>query len=159
MESINDILKAWGEEKQKALIANYKAKGLKASGNFERNITQTVQDNTLEISAPTYTWYMVHGRGVTKGGGGGGQSLRSIIRKWIDDKGIRPKDNISLDSLAYLITRKIHNEGIKVPSSYNDGRLLKDTFTPQSISELTKKIGNFYVTDITSNIQNAWQQQ
>ena len=158
MESINDILKAWGEEKSKELIQTYRAKGLKASGNFERNVSSKVENNTLEISAPSYAYQLVHGRGKTKSAGSGGQSLRSLIRKWIDDKGITPTDGISKDSLAFLIARKIHREGITVPNQYNDGRLLKDVFGKNSIDTLKNKIGNFYTTQTTSNIQEAWQQ-
>lgn len=36
----------------------------------------------------------------------------SVIQKWIEDRRIKPKDNISKKSLAYLISRSIGRNGI-----------------------------------------------
>ncbi len=36
----------------------------------------------------------------------------SVIQKWIEDRRIKPKDNISKKSLAYLIARSIGRNGI-----------------------------------------------
>ena len=36
----------------------------------------------------------------------------SVIQKWVEDRRIKPKDNISKKSLAYLISRSIGRNGI-----------------------------------------------
>lgn len=159
MESIKTILDNWAIDREKVLIDNYHKKGLKASGNFERTLHHTTTEKELNIIGQLYTGAMVLGRKPTRKGTEPGE-LKAIIRKWIDDKGISPKDGISKDSLAFLITRKIHRDGIKVPNNYgNDGRLLLDTFTKESVATLMGQISKNYITTIKSEIQTTWLQQ
>lgn len=85
------------------------ASGVTASGNFNRSLQATITENSVVITGAMYAGAIELGRRPTTSGGDG--SLRSLIRRWIDDKGITPTGNISKDSLAYLITRKIHEKG------------------------------------------------
>jgi len=160
MGAITDSLTKWCEERNAELIANYRAKGLKASGKFESELRYTADESGAQILAPAHVGAMVGGRYKTSNGGNG--SLRSIIRKWIDDKGITPYADkkgrpVSKDSLAYLIARKIHRDGIQVPNSYNDGKLISEVITQAKIDELLKQIGGNYIVEFKNEIQETWR--
>ena len=81
--------------------------GVSASGNLKDSLRFEVGPNRLTVFAAPYAKAVEVGRGPSQKAGG---DLRGAIRKWIDDKGIIP-DGITKDSLAFLITRKIHKEG------------------------------------------------
>ena len=115
-QSVVDTLK--NDIKTKSLVAGFPPPN--ASGALYDSIRYEATEDSLKVYALDYIYYLVHGRGETKKGQGG--ILRPIIRKWIDDKGIIPKNNAdgkplnkdpnkAKDSLAYLITRKIHAKG------------------------------------------------
>lgn len=102
----------------KSLTADLKqsvaASGVSASGNLENSFRFELTDRKLTVYAAKYAGAVEDGRKPTQQSGDG--ALRRAIRRWIDDKGIIPKpDNrgraVSKDSLAYMIARKIHNEG------------------------------------------------
>lgn len=156
MESIKDILTRWTIESEKRLIENYKSKGLRAAGEFEEKVRHEITDNRSTIFGPPHTPMMVTGRKPnTKQDN---ESLRkwvgwagsTFLKDWVADKGL------SINS--YAVAWNIARDGVKIPNAHNDGRLLKDTFTPENISSLTKEIGRFYAVEISSTIQKAWQQ-
>jgi hypothetical protein len=156
MESVDDILSLWMNDKKDELIQTYRDKGLKASGNFERNIFIEAKPNESSMLAPKYIGALINGRkknikqdpeSLKKWVGWAGSTF---LKEWVDNKGL----SISPFAVAWGIAR----EGITVPNKYNDGRLLKDVFGKNSIDTLKNKIGNFYTTQTTSNIQEAWQQ-
>ena len=160
MGAITDYLNKWCEDRNAELIANYKAKGLRASGKFENELRYTADDKGCQILSPAHVGAMVGGRKPTTNTGDG--SLRGIIRKWIDDKGITPYADkngraVSKDSLAYLITRKIHRDGIKVPNQYNQGGLVSEVITQPKIEELLMQIGGNYITEFKNEIQETWR--
>ena len=154
MKLVSEIVTEWLEKKKDEVRMSYESKGLKASGRFGQSLAVDVVQNenkiTARLTGNSYGYYMENGRGKTKGGGDG--SLRSIIRQWIDDKGIVPHDKITKDSLSYLITRKIHEQGIKVPNAYNQGGVFSDVFTPKSIKDLADQIGADYLKTVSSDI-------
>jgi hypothetical protein len=96
-ETINDIRQSMDDS------------GVTASGKFNRSLKADITPNSLVITGSRYAGAIELGRKPTSSGGAG--VLRGLIRQWIDDKGITPTGNISKDSLAYLITRKIHQQG------------------------------------------------
>ncbi len=154
--TIKEKIDTWLDEAKQDLIRNYNQMGLRASGQWERELeprTKIEQDRYHAIMlGMDYTYYLEKGRGPTKGGGGRkGPSLYFMIRKWIDDKGI-VADGISRNSLAYLITRKIHTQGIKVPNQFNKGGLVNNVITRQRINELAKDLSLIYIEDIKSSI-------
>lgn len=156
MESIKSILNRWALASEVKLIKNYEAKNLKASGHFAESLRSEITENSVTIYGAKQVEMMVAGRKAnTKQDD---ESLRkwvgwagsTFLKDWVKDKGL------SLSS--YAVAWKIAREGVKVPNTHNDGRLLKDTFTPENISSLTKEIGRFYAVEISSSIQKAWQQ-
>jgi hypothetical protein len=129
--SLIKALTEWTESRVTDLKKSYRAEGLKASGNWETELEYNVDvsDNRINITidgAP-YTEQLIRGRGKTRTSTPSNPTLRQAIRQWIDDKGLNPTD-ITKDSLAFLISRKIHREGIRVPNRYNSGTFIDRVF-------------------------------
>lgn len=156
MATLQDILQKWLDDKKDEVRKSYEAKGLKASGSFGNSLATDLKVEPTKltgvITGNDYGYFMQNGRRPTSGGGGGGTSLRDMIRQWIDDKGLVPKDNISKDSLAFLIARKIHRDGITVPNPHNTGGVFSDVFTPQSFSDLIKICGSEFLKNVKSDV-------
>lgn len=145
---MNSIEK-WAKETQDSIIAKYNDIGLRASGQFERELENdvTISDGKINVkfNAPEYAYNLIYGRRAGK------MPPRDAILQWIDDK--RIVSDIKKESLAYLIQRKIGQEGIKVPNQYNSGDLLSafdlqvekvegfvsDYILPQIESQVIKK--------------------
>jgi hypothetical protein len=106
-----DILQSFAARFIQDLRESMDSSGVTASGNFNKKLKATVTPNTVVVEGERYAGAIELGRKPTSGGGNG--ELRKAIRSWIDDKGISPAD-ISKDSLAFIITRKIHREGTKL---------------------------------------------
>jgi len=106
----------------------------------------------LGIEGEKYTGALENGRNPTKSSKAGSPTLKEVIRKWIDDKNIVPKGKISKDSLAFLIARKIHKEGIKVPNKYNKGGLVSNVVTKKRIAELNKSLSLYFIKEFKSEI-------
>jgi len=106
-----DILQSFAARFIQDLRESMDSSGVTASGNFNKTLKATVTPNTVVVEGERYAGAIELGRKPTSGGGNG--ELRKAIRSWIDDKGINPAD-ISKDSLAFIITRKIHREGTKL---------------------------------------------
>lgn len=159
MGAIKDLLDAWVIERNKELVSRYNSMGLKASGKFEKELRYDASDTQATIYAPPHVGAMVGGRKQTSTTTKGSPTLREVIREWIDDKGIVPDGKISKDSLAYLIARKIHNQGIKVPGPYNDGTLITSVITDEKINDLLKQISQNYITTFSKEIKETWRQQ
>lgn len=103
-----DILKSFAARFIQDLRESMDSSGVTASGKFNRTLEATITPNSVVVTGQRYAGAIEIGRKPTSAGGTG--ELRKAIRSWIDDKGINPAD-ISKDSLAFLITRKIHREG------------------------------------------------
>ena len=107
LEAEIKVLKKFGESLVTDISQSIEQSGISASGNLQRSIYYKLTDNRLTVYGAPYAKTAEEGRGPTQKAGG---DLRSQIRRWIDDKGIIP-DGITKDSLAFLISRKIHREG------------------------------------------------
>ena len=123
-----------------------------ASGDLAKSIHYEVYENGVKIKGNDYIYYLEHGRGVTTKGSKPGK-LKGIIRQWIDDKGIVP-DGISKDSLAFLITRKIHKSGTTIfeqgGSDLVSGLLDSDFF-----ANITKELEDEIVFEIRADLFKA----
>ena len=152
-----DIIQTWLNGRREALRQEYNSSGRKASGYFGEHIDVEMYDEGGRMRTPLYVGALVFGRKPTSGGGGG-KSLYSIILDWIKVKGITPDDPKMTDNtLAYLITRKIHKQGIKVPNQYNDGKLLDNTFTAESVQDLKNELIKIGQKVVTNDFKSIWQ--
>jgi hypothetical protein len=102
-----------------------------ASGKLVNSVSYEITDVGITISANDYIYYLLYGRKPTKSGGGG--TLKDTIKQWMRDKGIKPDGDMTEDTLAFLITRKIHKYGSSIylanqPTTLLDNILSDDTF-------------------------------
>lgn len=152
------IIDNWASDVIGDLIKNYDLLGLRASGKFAKGLTFKSTSNRLIVYSEPHAIFMENGRGPSSGGKSSGRSLKEIIRDWIDDRGITPKD-ISKDSLAFLIARKIHRQGIQVPNKYNRGKVITSVLNDQRIDQLIDQIKDnevdFLRTDLTKIFKAA----
>ena len=159
MEKVDfkDIIQTWLNGRREALRQEYNSSGRKASGYFGEHIDVEMYDEGGRIKTPLYVGALVFGRKPTSGGGGG-RSLYSIILDWIKVKGITPDDHkMSVNTLAYLISRKIHKQGIKVPNAFNDGKLIDNTFTAESVQDLKSELAKIGKKVVTNDLKSIWQ--
>lgn len=129
------------------IIALYYSSGRKASGQFEKGLEAVYEHNKGTIKGFVY----LAGRGPTKNKGKSGDpTVLEQIKKWIKVKGIRPiKNDISLNSLAYLITRKIHEEGTKRSEWL---KIYEQVITPERINQIIDRISELNVNMIVTQI-------
>lgn len=153
---VNEILHKWGEALTAKLKEDIKSKpitkfgAVNASGKLYDSVSYEVDERGLRILAFDYAYFIEFGRGPTRTNGTG--ELRPKIRQWIDDKGIVP-DGITKDSLAFLITRKIHREGTEI---FKQGgtTLLRDIFNDRLISDIQSDLALSFQDAIVSNIRS-----
>jgi hypothetical protein len=107
MKFDEEIFSEFGEAIVADLRQSIDASGIRASGNLQNSLRYEVSDNAFTLFGASYAFTAEFGRGPSQTSGG---DLRAEIRKWIDLKGIIP-DGITKDSLAFVITRSIHNKG------------------------------------------------
>ena len=154
-----DIIQTWLNGRRDAMRQEYNSSGRKASGYFGEHIDVEMYDEGGRMRTPLYVGALVFGRKPTSGGGGGGgKSLYSMILDWIKVKGITPDNPKMTDNtLAYLISRKIHKQGIKVPNQFNDGKLIDNTFTAGSVQDLKNELIKIGQKVVTNDLKSIWQ--
>jgi hypothetical protein len=165
MGAVNDILTKWTLDREQVLRDNYAKKNIKASGKFGETLEHTITDNSTEIRGRKYIGGVIYGRrpntdqspeGLRRWAGG----FASTMQKWAKNKGIGDGSW----SLGFAIAYNIARNGWKIPNKNNpsnDGRMLSDTFTPESIDNLKNQLGKLYLTEtsqITKQIFEAWRQ-
>lgn len=114
----------------------------RATGNLQQSIIPTqLNPAQIEVTAPDYWKYLnygVNGKFVKEQGRlervQTEQTLRQAIKKWIGDKGIKIPTNSNIDTLTYLITRKIIVAGTDATHFYDK------VVTPQRVEEMSKPI-------------------
>lgn len=120
-----------------------------ASGKLAKSIRYEVTNGTvLSFYGNDYIQYLENGRGPTKNGGNG--AVKRAIRQWIDDKGIIP-DGISKDSLAFLIARRIHQEGSTIYQA-GGSDLVSGIFNEALQRSIEAEFAQLLVTEIQSDI-------
>lgn len=129
------------------LIKAYDAKGMRASGKFAETLEVKVQGLTAQLWGEDYSQQLETGRK------SGRFPPIDAIEQWIKDKGIanRIQGQISISSLAFLIARKIANEGWK-RQEYGGVELISSVVTDERIQKIIDEVGAeqamIYTTDI-----------
>lgn len=144
------IVQNWLNEQVTQLKANVD-KNFKATGKTRDSIRGFIEGDSAIIEGSSILQFGEYGRGPTRNGSKPGV-LRDLIRQWIDVKGIQPKGGISKDTLAFLITRKINRDGIKVPNRYNAGDIISSVINETSIQDLIEEFGETLIGEFESEI-------
>jgi hypothetical protein len=130
----------------------YESKGMRASGAFvdslETIYTETPTGYNAKLLGNDYAQQLETGR---KAG-----SFPNIadIKKWIIDKGVfnTALQTITLSSLAFLIARKIANEGWK-RERFGGVELISTIITPERIQMIIDEVGAVETMRITTEIK------
>ena len=159
MNKISEIGNSWGQQIINNLRSNYENKGLKASGDFGNSLEVKVNESEsnlkIQILGNKQIDMMTYGRKANQKQDA--KSLKrfvgwagsTVLADWVKNKGL------SINPFA--VAWKIAREGVKVPNSINDGKLLEQTFTKESISDLQTKIGNSMIIDFKSLYLKSWK--
>lgn len=142
--TIKDQISLWLGDLQDDMVKKYDELGFRASGQWaaslENDVTEKDGNYKATIQGANYTYWMEHGRKSGK------FPPINAIRQWIDDKGIVAK-GISRNSLAFLIARKIANEGTKIRPG-----IVSDVFTQARVDQLVEKLRPLFVDDVKSDV-------
>lgn len=128
------------------------------SAQIHFNIIEGPDRAVFQLIMPEYAEQRDKGRKPTSGGGNG--AVRENLKRWVERKGFYAKTEMyqrsnaaasvkkerTINSLAYLISRKIHREGYKGNHFYsdviNDGR----------VEQLTKDLADMIKKDVIIEI-------
>ena len=129
------------------IIDVYEKSGRKASGQFAEGLEAIYSPYKATIKGYVY----LAGRGKTKKKGKSGEpTLQQQILKWLKIKGIKAiEKKISQKSLAFLIARKIHEEGTKRSEWL---KIYEEVITPERIVSVIERINQLNVNRIITQI-------
>jgi hypothetical protein len=109
-----------------------------------KSVRYDVKNSTLTVYAEQYIGALEFGRKPGK------KPPRDVIRKWIDEKGIIP-NGISKDSLAFLIQRKIGEEGTTIWQQ-GGSDLVSGIFNDALTKEIENDFYNLIASEVTSDV-------
>ena len=148
---MSEILRVWLEEQKTGIIANYNAKGRRASGGFESKTYVQMDANKGAIMSPAYSGVMLFGRrpnfnksdeAIKSWVGWAGSTF---LKDWVQNKGL----SISPFAVAYKIARK----GIAEPTPPNG--LVTEVVNAEAIKELGKRLAKDFTVRFSNKEQ--WQ--
>jgi len=142
--TIKETISEWLGETQELMVKKYDELGFRASGNWSKSLENEVTEGngkyTGTISGANYTYWMEHGRKAGK------FPPMNAIKQWIKDKGIIAQ-GISQNSLAFLIARKIANEGTRIRPG-----IVSDVITQARVQDLYERIGQVFINEVRSDV-------
>ena len=136
MSAVIDAIVVELQSIKSELIKKYREKGMKASGKWEATLNIQMTNISGAIFGQDYTEYLEHGQpaGIVENT----DSFRKVIEQWIIDKKIQSDTSVS--SLAFLIARKIANQGWD-RADYGGVNLISEVLTPQRIQQMFDRLG------------------
>lgn len=146
LQTIRKYLNEWEEE----IIRNHERAGQVASGKTKDSIQVKMREDGGSLVGASYIYVLEKGRGKSKKSQGG--VLKNNIKNWILAKGITPSGKVSLDDLAYLITRKIHEDGTQLWRNGGRSDIYSNVITRESIKKMIKEIGVDVMKQIKSQL-------
>ena len=143
-----------GNRIARQIRSNIRRMSMTASGKTENSIRVEATDKQLVIWGAMHIFSLEHGRGPTRRGskGSGVGSLRKRLREWILDKGIQPDGEISIDTLAFIMARKIHKEGTRLFRSGRPSGVLSKPDQTKLLKDLAERIAKLETTLVVSDI-------
>lgn len=154
------ILNEFIDDVVREIQDNMNSEGVNATGETLRSFEKEVSQSRALLHAAPHIGVLEYGRKPTSlNPVKKGPSLKSIIRQWIDVKGIDPGTDkngrpVTKDSLAYLISRKIHREGTKLYREGGNSGILANVITPERVNELGQRIGDEYFKAISNVVRS-----
>lgn len=150
-----EIIDKWLLGVKVDLAANYNRLGLRASGNWEKQLEPFNNQIGGFIKAgmlgADYTGEISIGRSPNKNQSEEaikkwvGWAGNTIIKQWVEDKGL----DISPFAVAYKIARK----GWEVPNKHNRGGLVTDVVNSKRVDKLNKELAIFTIGEIKQDLK------
>lgn len=133
------------------LIQKHIDLGMKATGKWIDNLEVFVETEVdfyiAEIIGLDYTEQLVQGREP-----GAMPPIQNLV-EWIEAKPITPRDNISVESLAWAIAKKIAREGTNYFPEGTD--LVEAVITKERIQKIIDNVGELLINDFKLEINEA----
>ncbi|PZR18852.1 MAG: hypothetical protein DI539_16060 [Flavobacterium psychrophilum] len=140
-EENEKILKDEMEKLREEILTVYNASGKRTTGEFEKGLE--IEYNGLTAVLKGYQY--LSGRRAGK------MPPIKAIEDWIKAKGLKPvEDKITTSSLAFLIARKIAQEGT---NKENNLQIYSQVITPQRIDQIIKRINSLNVSAFINEVQ------
>lgn len=136
--------------------AEYERLGMRASGKFKEELEVQVTPESGKLLGLGYALQLDEGRPKTSAGGDG--ELLRRITKWVVDKGVvnNIRDNISVSSLVFLITRKIHKKGWD-RKGFKGVNLISNVVTDKRMQDIVDKIGQNMTLSFVSKLEKEFK--
>ena len=126
------------EKLKSDLIAEYDAKGMRASGELAESLEVEATEHGARLWGAGHAVQLEYGRRKTNTYTASSPTLKEKITQWVEDKNIQADDSISKESLIFLITRKIHREGWD-RAGFGGVGLISEVLTDARFDEIIKK--------------------
>lgn len=154
---MQEVIDKWLKDTQSALVENYDALGLRASGRWARSLApyQTRENNRflVGIMGEKYTGAIEFGRRPNR------NQTKEALQKWVGWAGstfladwVKAK---GLRISPYAVAWKIARQGWRVPNSFNKGGLVSNVVTDKRINELMEELRVFYLKEIRTDLVNT----
>lgn len=142
------------------LIDKYNELGLRASGDYERQLEGVVTNSRMTMYGAKHSEYMENGRGT---GPDDYRKIAPFIQDWIEVKNNLPSIFYEKKkSMSFAIAHKIANEGIQVPNEHNAGKVVSEvvnSFLANDIYEMLRELGDVYLSTIRADIIEILQEE
>jgi hypothetical protein len=158
---VAEILDTWLKEVKSGIGKKYHeiehfgifAKDENFADLIETDIEQSSSGYKGKVIAPYYAYWLEHGRGPTVNRTPHNPTVRMVVLRWIKKYGIQSiNKKYNQSTLAYFISKSIHEHGIKVPGKYNPGGLISDVITKERIEDLRKQLTIGFIENIKSEV-------
>jgi len=137
------------------LIATYDEMGIRATGDYEKELESEITDKYMIIRGAFHSQFMESGRRP-----GGRPPIPSIIR-WIETKkGLPPSMLKNKKGVAFAIANKIAKEGVSVPSKHNKGEVISkviNDFLQDDVYKMIDELGIIWRKRFSSDINNIFK--
>lgn len=143
-----------------ALAVDIKEAIPKVTGKTAESVEVRMYDKGFEIAANASVVTLVDGRKPTSSGATAGDpTLYEIILQWIQDAGIRPREeNMTEESLAFVISRSIHEKGTRLYQQGGGRNLFQTAITDAKLDLLVASLAENKSIEVSSDIIKQFKQ-
>jgi hypothetical protein len=163
-QSLSRVLWAFGDDSVDLLRELHERAGMRTTGStLEAFGNEQKEDGSLltqEIFGADHVGALEYGR---KPSGDGDGSLKEIIYRWAEQKGLfaQFEKQYEKDGLAYIITRKIHNEGtllFRTGKTFSGvSEVVSSAFTEARLKQLNERLGEAFMTEFSSEVLKSFK--